>query len=36
LGSECSFIGPEPACGISVRIPTKAVEDCKSRDHKRS
>jgi ribonuclease HI len=25
LGSECPFIGPEPACGISARIAKKAV-----------
>jgi hypothetical protein len=35
LGSECSFIGLEPACGISVGISTKAVGDWKSRDHEK-
>jgi hypothetical protein len=33
-GSEHPFIGPEPACGISVGIPKKAVRDWTSRQHK--
>jgi hypothetical protein len=35
LGSERSFIGPEPACGISVGISKRAVRDWTSRDHKK-
>jgi hypothetical protein len=35
LGSECPFIGPEPACGISVGIAKRAVRDWTSRDHKK-
>jgi ribonuclease HI len=27
LGSECPFIRPEPACGISVGIAKRAVRD---------
>jgi ribonuclease HI len=27
LGSECPFIGPEPACGTSAGIIKKAVKD---------
>jgi hypothetical protein len=33
LASECPFIGPEPACGISVGIAKKAVRDWTNRDH---
>jgi ribonuclease HI len=35
LGSECPFIGPEPACGISAGIVKKAVRDCTNRNHKK-
>jgi ribonuclease HI len=35
LGSECPFIGPEPACGISVGIAKRAVRDWTNRDHKK-
>jgi hypothetical protein len=35
LGSECPFIGPEPACGISAGIAKKAVRDWTNRDHKK-
>jgi hypothetical protein len=34
FGSECPFVGPEPACGISVRVAKKAVRDWTNRDHK--
>jgi hypothetical protein len=33
-GSEHPFIGPEPACGISVGVAKKAVRDWSSRKHK--
>jgi hypothetical protein len=33
-GSEHPFIGPEPACGISVGVAKKAVRDWASRKHK--
>jgi hypothetical protein len=33
LGSECPFIGPEPACGISEGNAKKAVRDWTNRDH---
>jgi hypothetical protein len=32
-GSEYPFIGPEPACGISVGVAKKAVSDCTNRNH---
>jgi ribonuclease HI len=32
--SEHPFIGPEPACGISVEVVKKAVRDWTSRKHK--
>jgi hypothetical protein len=35
LGSECPFIGPEPACGISAGIAKKVVRDWTNRDHKK-
>jgi hypothetical protein len=35
LGSECPFIGPEPACGISAGIAKIAVRDWTNRDHKK-
>jgi hypothetical protein len=34
-GSEHSFIGPEPACGISVGAAKKAVRDWTNRKHKK-
>jgi hypothetical protein len=33
-GSEHPFIGPEPACDISVGVAKKAVRDLTSRKHK--
>jgi hypothetical protein len=35
LGSEGPFIGPEPACGISVGIAKRAVRDWTNRDNKK-
>jgi hypothetical protein len=35
FGSKCPFIGPEPACGISVEVAKKAVRDWTNRDHKK-
>jgi hypothetical protein len=35
LGSENPFIGPEPACGISVGVAKKPVRDRKITDHKK-
>jgi hypothetical protein len=35
LGSERPFIGPEPACSISVGTAKKAVRDWTHRDHKK-
>jgi hypothetical protein len=32
-GSEHPFIGPEPACGISIGVAKKAVIDWMSRKH---
>jgi hypothetical protein len=34
LGSGSPFIGPEPACGISMGIAKRAVRDWTNRDHK--
>jgi hypothetical protein len=34
-GSENPFIGPEPACGISVGVAKKAVRDWTNRNHKK-
>jgi hypothetical protein len=34
IGSEHPFIGPEPACGISVGIAKKAVRDWTNINHK--
>jgi hypothetical protein len=34
LGSECPFIGPELAFGISVGVAKKVVRDWTNRDHK--
>jgi hypothetical protein len=34
-GSENPFIGPEPACGISVGIAKKAVRNWANRNHKK-
>jgi hypothetical protein len=33
--SEHPFIGPEPACGISIRVAKKAVRDWTNRNHKK-
>jgi hypothetical protein len=33
-GSEHPFIGPEPACGISVGVAKKAVRSWTDRNHK--
>jgi hypothetical protein len=33
-GSEHLFIGPEPACSISVGVAKKAVRDCTNRNNK--
>jgi hypothetical protein len=33
--SEHPFIGPEPACGISVGVATKAFRDWTNRNHKK-
>jgi hypothetical protein len=33
LGPEQPFIGPEPDCGISIRISNKAVRKWTNRDH---
>jgi D-arabinose 5-phosphate isomerase GutQ len=35
LGSECPFVGPEPARGISVGVAKKAVRDWTKRNHKK-
>jgi hypothetical protein len=34
-GSEHPFIGPEPACGISIGVSKKAVRDWTDRNHKK-
>jgi hypothetical protein len=34
-GSENLFIGPEPACGISIGAAKKAVRDWTDRNHKK-
>jgi hypothetical protein len=34
-GSENPFIGPEPACGISIGAAKKAVRDWRDRNHKK-
>jgi hypothetical protein len=34
-GSEHLFIGPEPACGISVELAKKVVRDWTNRNHKK-
>jgi hypothetical protein len=34
-GSEHPFIGPEPACCISIRVAKKAVRDWTNRNHKK-
>jgi ribonuclease HI len=33
-GYEHPFIGPEPACGISIEVAKKAVRDWTRRNHK--
>jgi hypothetical protein len=35
LGSECPFIGPEPACNISMGVAKKAVRDWAIRNHRK-
>jgi hypothetical protein len=35
LGTECPFIGHEPACCISVGVAKKAVRDWTNTDHKK-
>jgi hypothetical protein len=35
LGSERLFIGPEPACGISMEVARKAARDWTIRDHRK-
>jgi ribonuclease HI len=35
-GSEHPFIGPEPACGISIEAAKKAVRDWTNRNHKKN
>jgi hypothetical protein len=32
-GSDHPFIGPEPACGISIGVAKKAVRDWTNRNH---
>jgi hypothetical protein len=32
--SEYPFIGPEPACGISIGVAKKAIRDWTNRNHK--
>ena len=34
-GSEQPFIGPEPACGISIGVAKKAIRDWTNRNHKK-
>jgi hypothetical protein len=34
-GSEHPFIGPEPACGISVGVAKKAIRDWSNRNHQK-
>jgi hypothetical protein len=34
-GSEHPFIGPEPACSISIGLAKKAVRDWRNRNHKK-
>jgi hypothetical protein len=34
-GSEQPFIGPEPACGISIGVAKKAIRDWKNTNHKK-
>jgi ribonuclease HI len=33
-GSEHSFIGPEPACGISIGVAKETTRDWRNRNHK--
>jgi hypothetical protein len=35
LGCERPFIGPEPACSISMGVSKKAVRDWTFRDHRK-
>jgi hypothetical protein len=32
----CLFMGPEPACSISIGVAKKAVRDWTNRDHKKN
>jgi hypothetical protein len=34
-GSVHPFIGPEPACGISVEVTKKAIRDWTNKNHKK-
>jgi hypothetical protein len=36
MGSEHLFIGPEPACGISIGVAKNAVTDWTNRNHKKN
>jgi hypothetical protein len=35
MGSEHPFIGPEPACGVSIWVAKKAVRDRANRNHRK-
>jgi hypothetical protein len=35
IGSEHLFIGPEPACGISMGVTKKAIRDWMTMNHKK-
>jgi hypothetical protein len=35
MGSEHLYIGPEPACSISIGVAKKAVRDWMNRNHKK-
>jgi hypothetical protein len=35
-GSEHPFVGPEPACGITIRVAKRAVRDWTNRNHKKT
>jgi hypothetical protein len=34
-GSEHPFLGPEPACGISIGVAKKVVRDWTDRNHEK-
>jgi hypothetical protein len=36
MGSEYPFMGPEPACGISIGVAKQAVRDWTNRKKKNS